>query len=427
MTCGLGCWAGEAYAHQAPAEPPLFARADCIERVDKREQSELVIAYHVAADDTVLMNGDIDLPDAKTHQFLAFDATIVPNGYDFELYARELDGPEVRLPLWLSLADAERAADASGAADATGFSAMDVPEGSVLDDIVELQDRYVRITADDARVPITMAQAAMGVRWPLKDVPAGVYTVAGYIFSPPYNGWMIRDAPIKLIDAEHDPPALALQRVQGSLFADQGRHVRGCMDVSEGTTLSGDFAVDERPEAGWVQWLPERPAQSGMLDECFHNPRPELTGSVRLRFLLRAPAGETLVFYAPDTITTLPGNGACTEQGDLCCAFSAATSSAASDCADGSVACSEGVAGAVAPADARDAAAAAEAPAFAPVRKADGAAGGGCAVHGNAASGRAAGRDGAGWSMLGLPTIALAWRAAQRRHFVKVRSESSLR
>ena len=314
-----------ARAHESPAEAPLFARgSECIERVDKRDSDTLEIAYQVAYDDTALMVGDIDVPDAKTHQFFAFAGSLVASGFEQDFHAFDVESPPARLPAWITIDDVKRAAQASGSVDATGFSASDVPAGAVLDAMPELAGRYLRITADDARVPITLAQAAKGVSWALSEVPPGLYTLAGYTFSPPFNGWTVRTTKVKVVDAELDVPAMHVEPLRASLFASQGLRVRGCLDVPEGSELSADFAVDERPEAGYVAWLPARPASSGELELCFHNPRPELTGSLRLRFALRGPDGARFFYYAPDPITALPGGAACVEAGNVCCGFEGA-------------------------------------------------------------------------------------------------------
>ena len=313
--------ASAARAHQATAEAPLFERVECVQRVDLREVGELALSYQVPYDDTALMMGDIDLPDAKTHQFFAFAGTLIADGFAQDFHAFDADGPAVRVPTWITIDDVKRAAQASGSLDATGFSASDVPAGTVLDELPELRRRYLRITEDDARVPITQAQAAKGVRWALAGVPAGVYTLAGYVFSPPYNGWAVRTAKVKIVDAELDPPVLEVEPLRSSLFASQGLRVRACLDVPEGTELRAAFTIGERPELGYLPWLDARPASSGELQLCFHNPRPDLTGSVQLRFELRAKDGRRWLYYAPDPITALPGGAACVEAGNVCCDF----------------------------------------------------------------------------------------------------------
>ena len=72
------------------------------------------------------------------------------------------------------------------------FSEADVPSDSVLENDARLSGLWWPITGAGARVPITMAQAQKGVTWDITAIPAGLYTVAGYVFSPPYNGWSIR-------------------------------------------------------------------------------------------------------------------------------------------------------------------------------------------------------------------------------------------
>jgi hypothetical protein len=313
---------GAAFAHPAAAEPPLFGVAEeCVEVVDKQAQKMLHVAYNVALDDTALTQGDIVLPDAKTHQFFAFRGALLPHelGYDLFGFAPERDAPVV-LPEWISSSDVKRAAQATNTLDGTAFSENDIPEGAVLDANAQLADTYVRVTADDARVPITLTQALDGVDWQLTDVAPGLYTFAGYIFSPPYNAWAKRAQLIEVVEGTDPGPAAQLEPIEGGLFPYQGRIVRGCVAAREGSTVRGSFLVLERPEAGWIEWLPSTAITSGAIDLCFRDPRPELTGSVRLRLDVSSAAGGTRSFYSPDTVTVLPGSGHCTPSATVCCA-----------------------------------------------------------------------------------------------------------
>jgi len=310
-----------AVAHPAAAEAPLFGiPGDCVEVIDKREQAALHIGYNVAFDDTELMQGDITLPDAKTHQFFAFRGALLAHEFGYELFefAPERDAPVV-LPLWISSSDVKRAAQATNTLDGTAFSESDIPEGAVLDANLQLTDAYVRVTADDARVAITLAQALKGVDWPLGEVASGLYTFAGYIFSPPYNGWAKRARLVEVIDGSAPGPAAQLETIEGGLFPYQGRVVRGCLATPDGSRVRGSFAVIERPETGWIEWLPSTEVASGALELCFRDPRPELTGSLRLRLDVTTAHGETRSFYSPDTVTALPGSGRCTPSATVCC------------------------------------------------------------------------------------------------------------
>lgn len=305
------------------AEPPLFGMAaDCVQVVDKQVHDVLHVSYTVGADDTALMQGDIAVPDAKTHQFFAFRGALFPHDFGEELFPFQPPGaPSTILPSWITNADVKRAAVATNTLDGTAFSESDIPAGAVLDADAVLDGMYLRVTGDDARVPITLTQSLAGVDWPLAGVAPGLYTFAGYVFSPPYNGWSPRAQLLEIIDgsAQSPGPVANVARIEGGLFPYQGRKVQGCVAAPEGSQLKGFFTVIERPESGWVEWLPSAAIASGPLDLCFRDPRPELTGSVRLRFDVSAPDGTTRSFYSPDTLSALPGSGACVTSESVCC------------------------------------------------------------------------------------------------------------
>lgn len=320
-----------ARAHESPAKPPLFAPDECIRVVDTSDQSALEIAYSVEIDDIELTFGDIAVEDAKTHQFFAFRGALHPIGFNYELYPFDVESDDrvfpAELPLWITLADVKRASDAADPTMAA-FDANEVPLGAVLAANEDLGGRWFRITPDDARVPITAEQAKSGVRFDLSDVEPGLYTIAGYIFSPPYNAWAVRPGIVKVVSADVDPPVVVLDRIHAFAFAYQGRRVPACVDVPDGTRIRGRYRVQERPEAGAIEWLPQRVIESGQAEFCFHNPRPELTGSVRLWLELETPDGSVTRVVSPDTLTALSGQGVCTPSADICCDFEGAVTEA---------------------------------------------------------------------------------------------------
>jgi hypothetical protein len=201
------------YAHPAAAEPPAFVDPPCLTVVDKREQEHLDIEYAVLMDDTLIESGDIPVSDAKTHQFFALSGTMWTVGVDdiFVPFA-ELDGRGIVFPLWITHDDVRRSAAAVHMATGVTAEQTDLPPARVLETRPDLTGSWLRITADDARRPITASQALAPVRWDLADVPAGVYTVAGYVFSPPYNAWAPRSGVVKIVDAEHSPAAARSSR-----------------------------------------------------------------------------------------------------------------------------------------------------------------------------------------------------------------------
>jgi hypothetical protein len=326
-----------AYAHEATAEAPDFAEPECVVVIEAGE--ELSIPYTVALDDTELMVGDIAVSDAKTHQFFAFRGALHPREGTYELYAFEPatpGSPAPRLPAWISRDDVKRAAAASGVADGTGFSEDLVPDSEVLVDNAAFDGLWLRITADEERVPITQTQAALGARWQLEDATPGLYTIAGYIFSPPFNGWMSRSGIVKVLGAGSELPAAVVAPTRDIVRGSQGRRVTACVDAPAGTHVRGDYTFAERPEEGYQPFLAERPLRAeelqGELELCFANPRPELSGSVRIRLTLSTPDGATTLAYAPDTLTVLAGDAVCSadEQGK-CCPENAPAAGSASD------------------------------------------------------------------------------------------------
>jgi hypothetical protein len=152
-------------------------------------------------------------------------------------------------------------------------------------------------------------------------VPAGVYTVTGYVFSPPYNAWAARPGVVKIIDAEHNPAAGAIKPVNEVVFAYQGRRVQGCVDVPSETRLDAYYFLEEKPDMGWIPWIQDQGVQTGDLEQCFHIDRSDVAGSIRLRWDLRPPNGPVTTLRSKDTFTWLQGSGECVESASHCCAF----------------------------------------------------------------------------------------------------------
>lgn len=323
LACAL-LIAQRAHAHPAAAEPPIFGNEPCVSVLDGSSTELWSSPYMVAYDDTQLEDGDIRLPDAKTHQFFALRGAVVASATGFELVPFEPAGEQaaedrIPLPLWINAHDVERAA-ASVEGSGTTFMASEVPPDLILDSQAALAGRALRVDADDARRPITHASAERGITFAPASLPAGVYTIAAYIFSPPYNGWAPKPGLINVVSAEHHAPAAELQSIAGVVRSFQGRRVRACTDAPEGTTVRGSFRFIERPELGWQEWLAEQPLPSaGDIEHCFKVPAAQLAGSLRIRLELRAPDGTITAAYSPDTLTTFAGTGACEPSDVICC------------------------------------------------------------------------------------------------------------
>jgi hypothetical protein len=319
--------ASTAAAHAAPAYPPEWEPGPCVTVVDKDVQPIVRFGYRVPIDDTQLTVGDIALPDALTHQFFAFNGSVSFEGFMPELRTFDAAEPNaVVLPLWISRRDVERA-QMSSDTDMLGYDLSTVGAQNVLETEDAMRGRWLRITGDDHRVPITSDQSLSGLQWDTSAVDPGLYTVAGYIFSPPYNGWEIRSGLVAIVDRDRHTPAAVLSRVQESLFAGQGRKVRTCLYAPEGTRMRASMMFQENVDAGWTAWGEEMPVESGTLEQCFHPPAG-MTGTIRLRVELIAPDGSELAFYSPDTMSVIAGSLPCTESDSICCEAAAASSDA---------------------------------------------------------------------------------------------------
>ncbi len=196
----------------------VWAEGSCLTIVERQTDPRIHLEYGVDADDTELTIDE--LPDSRTHQFLAFD--------------RHWPGSE-KLPRYLSEADLQRALDAE--LDDLGELGPD----QVVDSHAIWGPAMTRITADEARVPITMAQAAMGVDWDTTGLEEGAYIVAGYTWEPPLNLWIPREGVVLVVDtlAADNPPAAAVTVARETLDAlasvEEAFEFAGCVRAMEGS------------------------------------------------------------------------------------------------------------------------------------------------------------------------------------------------
>jgi MYXO-CTERM domain-containing protein len=247
-----------------PRTPAIFTDVPCLQTVRRGEV--LHIEYSVSFDDTELTPDE--LPDSRRQQLLAFSR----QRFDFAF------------PLETS----------------TQWPA----------------ETWLRITPDDPRMPITMAQAAMGVDWDTSDVTPGTWLVTAYTWEPENNLWSPRFGAVRVEDPG-DPdaagPTVFLPRTDG-LVADRSEPlvVSGCVQAPAGSTLTAYWGTIEGvDEPEWVPFLEDEPVESGELSLEFL--APAQTGStVKLRLEITDSAGRGYVAYTPTTIAvvgTSPANG----------------------------------------------------------------------------------------------------------------------
>lgn len=261
--------------------------------VDRSVDPLLHLDYAIPVEDTQL--GPEELADSRRHQFLAL--------------CRERPADEL-LPNWITRDDLERAIDAG----IVGPELLD--PANILDESPAWAGCFARITADDARRPITFEQAALGVDWDTSAVEAGVWSVAGYTFEPALNLWSPRRGFVKIVDDPGDPeqdlPALAITTGELGLEAGQAAELEGCVDVfGEG-----------RIELEWAPFAPEREWRAlaeidgvgdGSLSLGFIAPCAAADEAILVRARVVDELGRSALAHAPAAFAVLPSAGECSD------------------------------------------------------------------------------------------------------------------
>jgi hypothetical protein len=220
------------------------------------------------------------------------------------------------LPEWFSRDDVTRSAAINTPMIAPDFHAEGVSE--VLQEAPELAPHWLAVTSVAQRVPITLSVSQRGINWDLKDVAPGVYQLAGYVFSPPYNWWEPRPGVIKLVSAQSNAPAVTVESIDGILYSGQGRRITGCVDAPPGSKLDVLYSI-EGPTETWQTFASGLPATGPMFDVCFHSPDPQLAGFVHVRVEATAPDGTRTVAYAPDKLVLVTNAASCSAGATTCC------------------------------------------------------------------------------------------------------------
>lgn len=285
-----------------PRTPVLWPDATCSMIVDRSETATLELGYAIPFEDTML--GPDELPDSRTHQFFAL--------------CRQRDPGEL-LPNWITRDDVERAG-ALGLVDAASVG----PE-QVLDEAPAWAGCFVRVTADDARRPITFAAAAEPIAWQLVDAARGVYEIAGYTFEPPFNLWRARPGFVKILDDPSDPgqdlPAAAIASTD-AIWQGRGT-LELCVDAIPPITAIVEWAPFA-PQLDYQQLDARTIAAPGTI--ALELEGPAVTDAVEavLRVRIVDTLGREFVAHHPTTLVFAPaldepgtdGTGTDTEDGE---------------------------------------------------------------------------------------------------------------
>lgn len=270
-----------------PRTPAIFQDTPCSITVDKAVDGPVLhFEYAVPFDDTDV--GPDEVPDSRTMQFFAF----AKQKWDY------------KHPVWINQNDYDRA-DANG--DLAGMIAY------TDDDILEKSslwppDTWVRITPDDARVPITMEQAAMGFDWDITDVHVGTWLVAVYTWEPEQNLWSFRPGAVRILDS-NDPdtrpgPSAFLQDGETQI-AEVGVEytVNGCVEAEPGSVYAVSWGkVSALGEPEWITLATDIPVVDGEVRIPFVPPEMADGTFVKLRVDVEEPSGGTFTAYTPRVI-----------------------------------------------------------------------------------------------------------------------------
>lgn len=227
---------GEAEAGNTvhPRTPVLWPDAPCIQTIDRSVSSSFAFSYAIAREDTLLTIDELD--DSRTHQFFAF-CRQWPAG-----------SPP---PNYVSLADLQRAIDNGNELDA---SKLDDPEAT-LETSPAWAGCWTRVTADDARRPITFEAAAEPVVWDASTVATGTWVVAGYTWEPPYNLWRRAPWVVRVVEgsetAEQLQPAAALGETPELLNEDEPTALPLCVAADASASVRLGWAPSDEQPPQW--------------------------------------------------------------------------------------------------------------------------------------------------------------------------------
>jgi len=273
-----------------PRTPVVWpADTPCMTVVDRSQGATLSLSYTIPYEDTEVT--DDEVADSRRHQFIAFCRD----------HSRQQPPPS-----WLSWADVD-AAVAKGLLDA-----MDVPDDDVFETNMAWKDCWYRISADEARRPITFAEAMNPVEWDTSMLPAGAYVVQGYTWEPVFNIFVQRPGVVHVVD---DPdvasvgPAAAVMTQDDYTFAEDTFMIEGCFRAMPGSTMSGYWSFTNNGLI--LDWLPfaEGVALEGETFVLPFDLPPEVAGeSIVFRVDITDPMQRTFTAHGVRLLTVLPGS-----------------------------------------------------------------------------------------------------------------------
>lgn len=224
---------GAAFAHSN--EPRTAVKFDevgsCHVTVDRAVEPSLNIGYTIPMED--LPNPEHDLPDAKTHQFIAVCRD----------WSTRTPPPD-----YLAVDDLQRSID-------IGYEEperINDPEAT-FETSVEWAGCWRRITTEADRLPLTPEAATGGVDWDTTGFDAGVWYPVGHTFDPPWNVWRRAPFAVRIEDDVNDAidaPAVIIDTPPKVIEHDETVIISGCAAAVGPVSVSLRYASESDP-SGW--------------------------------------------------------------------------------------------------------------------------------------------------------------------------------
>ncbi|MCY1060683.1 hypothetical protein [Nannocystis sp. SCPEA4] len=279
--------AGNGIHERTPVQWP--ETTGCMTVIDRSVSPIVHFDYEIPFEDTMVTADEVT--DSRRHQFVAFCRNHTP---------------QEPLPVWLAWKDVE-IAEAAGIAEKTDYKDDEVLETNAI-----YKDCFVRVTADEARRPITFAEAAKGFDWDTSALAPGPYILQGYTWEPAFNIWSKRPGVVHVVDGPDlagVPPAAALMNTEDLLFGEDTLMLQGCARALPGSTMTGYWSLTGQSGLEWNVFAEGVPLEGETIALPFKPPFEAVGQTVALRVDVVDPMQRSFSAFPRALIVILPGNG----------------------------------------------------------------------------------------------------------------------
>jgi len=286
--------AGNGIHERTPVQWP--EATECMTVIDRSVSPIVHFDYEIPFEDTMVTADEV--ADSRRHQFVAFCRNHTP---------------QEPLPVWLAWQDVD-IAEAAGIADKADYKDEEVLETNAI-----YKECFVRVTADDARRPITFAEAGKGFDWDTSALAPGPYILQGYTWEPAFNIWSKRPGVVHVVDGPDlaaVAPAAALTNTEDLLFGEDTLTLQGCARALPGSTLTGYWSLTGEAGIEWKVFAEGVPLAGDTIELPFKPPLEAIGQTVALRVDVVDPMQRSFSAFPRALIVVLPGSGETTTGSD---------------------------------------------------------------------------------------------------------------